>query len=168
MSTCNKLFWWISLIVWTVYSQSCKFGNLDLGVLSNSTIYCEQENKKYVLYFSPCRNGLGCEGQVMVGQYSQNNNGQAQDCMYNVASFNQSVQPSHNSAAKSYLFEYKNGHDDVGSQYCYNGRYINITFICEPNAIPYDKNKTKCDDASINVGVGICPYYFNVYTNSAC
>ena len=156
------------LVFGSVLSQDCKYGNLDLSVLSNSTIYCEQGNKKYILYYTPCRNGLGCEGEVMIAQYSRDNNGNAVDCLYNVASFNQSITPSYNQTDKSYLFQYKNGHADVGSPYCYNGRAINITFICQPNAIPYDKNKTICDDESIDAGPGICPYYFNVYTNAAC
>ena len=154
-------------MIGVLFGQNCKYGNLDLSPLSNETIYCFQGNKKYVLYYTPCRNGLGCEGQVMVAQYSQNN-GQARNCLYNVATFNQSLTPSYNSSDKSYLFQYRNGHDDIGS-YCYNGRYMNISFICDPKAIPYNPNKTRCDDESPDiVPAGVCPYYFNVYTNAAC
>ena len=100
----------------------------------------------------------------MIAQFT-NDNG---PCLYNVASFNQSINPIYNSTDKSYKFVYKNGHDDIGSNSCYNGRYINITFICEPNVYPYNINKTICDDSSVYVGQGICPYYFNIYTGAAC
>eukprot|EP00483_Globobulimina_turgida_P010604 UN10625 len=146
----------------SVLSQNCKYGTLDLSILRNSTIYCEQGNNRYQLIFTPCRNDIGCEGQVMIGQFA-NNNG---PCMYNVATFNQSLQPTYITQQQSYIFEYKNGRASPDAA-CNNGRIINVTFVCEQNAIPYDKAKTKCDDEADGPD-GICPYYFEVYTAAAC
>eukprot|EP01084_Bolivina_argentea_P107643 192453_1 len=146
-----------------VSSQSqCKWNNLDLSNLINQTIYCEQQNDKYTLIYRPCTNGnVGCSKPCMIGQYI--NNGA---CFKNVAYYNHSLQPIYNAKQKSYTFEYKNGDKDQNSQYCYNGRYINITFVCEPNANPYDPLKVTCnDEPQYN---GICPYFFNIYTTDAC
>lgn len=144
-------------------SNDCKYGILDLSNLTDSTIYCEQDNNKYTLIYTPCRNKIACEGEVMIGQFG-NNNG---PCEYNVATFNQTLQPIYSANdIKSYTFEYKNGIASPGNA-CNNGRVINVTFICQPNAFPYDQNKTECNDEPDGHD-GICPYYFNVYTDAAC
>ena len=165
MTLCDAFYTSVLALMFITHgieSTDCKYGNLDLSNLTDSTIYCEQENNKYTLIYTPCRNDIGCEGEVMIGQFN-NNNG---PCMYNVATFNQTLQPIYSADDKSYTFEYKNGRASPGAA-CENGRVINVTFICEPGALPYDKNKTKCDD-EIDGPDGICSYYFNVYTDAAC
>merc|ERR1712154_203696 len=115
------------------------------------------KNQRYTLNYTPCRNKIGCEGQVMMAQFA-NNGG---PCQYNVATYDEKVAPKAENGG--YTFEYANG-PAVGT-YCSGGRAVNITFICEQGAVPYNANRTECDDEP-SIGPPedrLCLYYFNVY-----
>eukprot|EP01084_Bolivina_argentea_P032888 60879_1 len=155
----------ISLVLMTLnvltHCQNCVYPDLNISGLNGSNIQCIfEDDATSVLQYVPCQSNLQCSifdlDTYMVLQNSLSGN-----CAAGVAKYDANVLPEKITVhdTKAYRFSYANG---AASFQCTAPRKLNLTFICDPNADPYDQNALKCGESAI------CEYYLEIPTIYAC
>eukprot|EP01084_Bolivina_argentea_P032889 60881_1 len=158
----------ISLVLMTLnvltHCQNCVYPDLNISGLDGLNIQCVFEyDATYVLQYTPCQSNLQCSifdlDTYMVLQNSLSGN-----CAAGVAKYDANVLPEKITVhdTKAYRFSYANG---ASSFQCGTGRQLNLTFICDPNADPYDPNALKCGTGENTTQ---CEYYLEIPTIYAC
>ena len=146
-------------LIYCVFS-ACQWDDINLGALSRSTIQCTFNGNQYEMMFSPCRDDISCNigSKFMAVQDDLEDN----TCFAYLASWDEGVSPqkSDYNGMDMYTFAYDNGQADGG---CPDGRFLDAEFVCDPDANPYDTQRTDCGEEAQN-----CHYYIRVYTRSAC
>ena len=156
----------ICLIV-VVCDSKCKWKDITLEPLSALNIQCDQ-NERYDFLYAPCSDTLKCEGgqdnnevgMVLHWNSEQNN------CDLVIAKWDETVEPYYDNrySTDAYSFYYRNAPTDNS---CPNGKSLNLTFICQEDADPYDEDTMSCTRGS-GPDQGVCYYRFQIQTMYAC
>eukprot|EP01084_Bolivina_argentea_P174888 302908_1 len=155
---------------------NCKFnipdyGLIDLNGLSHTSITAEmRDSPRWSLTFTPCRNGCECiDGETDIKvMVIQNDNDNPDICMRPIVSWdNGHVQPIliEDKTDKQIIFEYPIEPNEFTGG-CMNGRQGHITFICDENSDPYNKDMYEVWQGDTMDGV--CQYYIVMETKYAC
>ena len=157
------LFLYVLLQLFSSINAQCSFNNgLDLSPLSGLNIQCVFElDSTQTMQFSPCASNLQCTwsdlDSYMVTQSSISGN-----CLAGIAKLD-STAPEQTTVdgQNAYKFSYTNGQVSFG---CLEPRTLDLTFVCDESADPYNENGLKCGENSNQ----ICAYYLTIPTKYAC
>eukprot|EP01084_Bolivina_argentea_P308236 532922_1 len=146
-------FFFISVFS-SVIRASCRWKEFNLNELSHNVIFCSFASSGWTMEYTACSNNLYCDstypnrsGDAMI---AQDGNG----CVVNLAYWDSGkIHPERvfNNDTKEieYIFKYENGW--FVEDNCGEGRHLTLTFICDPEAIPFDEETLLCDQ--INSGI---------------
>eukprot|EP01084_Bolivina_argentea_P201228 343999_1 len=142
----------ISLVLMTLnvltHCQNCVYPGLNISGLDGLNIQCIYEHDaSSVLQYVPCQSNLECS-IFDLDTYMVLLNSLSGNCVAGVAKYNANVLPEKITVkdTQAYIFSYANG---AASLQCTEPRKLNLTFICDPNANPYDQNALKCGESAI-------------------